>query len=978
MERLDVIQPVLFAVSVALARLWQACGVEPAAVVGHSQGEIAAAHVAGHLGLEDAARIVTRRAQAYTKLAGKGAMASVFLTPDRLASLLEPHGERISLAAVNGPASLVVSGETEAMEALLAECEQQGVRARPIAGADAAGHSTQVEALKSELLEAFAPVSPLSGGEIPFYSTVRGESVRAEALDAEYWYANLRQTVRLKPVLSTLLSRGARTFVEISPHPVLSFAVQETIEAAAEREGAAVLDSLRRDEGGAERFVTALGNAHANGVEVEWDKFFAGTEAKPVPLPTYPFQRKRFWISGSEAAGNVSAAGLREAQHPLLGAAIEDPEGEGLTLTGRLSLQSHPWLADHAAAGTTLLPGAGLVELALAAGIEGGCEELEELTLLAPLVLPDQGGVRLQVSLGAAGARGEREVAIHSRSEAEGEGSEPWTCNARGVLVPGTGEAVAQLSQWPPAEATPIDVDSAYEDLAGLGFEYGPAFQGLTAAWRAGDEVYAEVSLAEAQVPEAARFTIHPALLDSALHGGFELFAGDGEDGAKAGGLMLPFAWSRVRVGSPGASSLRVRLSAGESLLVLDAFDCDGAPVLSVGSVVGRPISAEQLGGSAGQGGNGLLGLAWVPVTETSDVPGDAPVTAIGLDELVEPCSDPAEAAHAATRAVLMLFKERLADSELPAGARLVLLTNGAVATFEGEDADLAGASVWGLVRSAQTESPGRFALIDSDGTDASLQALPKAIATGADEPQLALRNGELLAPRVTRTPSRAGRLVPPPGPWRLQASQRGTLEELTLAPNPDAEAPLGEGAVRIDVRAASLNFRDVVVALGFDIRGDNTLGSEGAGVVTEIGPGVSGLAVGDRVMGLMIGAFGPLTISTVDLLVKIPEGWSFEQAAAQPTAFATAWYGLVDLANLKAGEKVLIHAGAGGVGLAAVALAQRLGAEVFATASPSKWPVLQAVGVAEDHIASSRDLEFKERFLEQTGGRGSTSSSTP
>ncbi len=970
LERLDVVQPVLFAVSVALARLWQACGVEPAAVVGHSQGEIAAAHVAGCLGLEDAARIVARRAQALTKIAGNGSMASVAVAVDRLPSLLEPYGERVSLAAVNGPASLVVSGELEAMAALLADCEQQGIRAKRIA-ADCAGHSTQVDALKPGLLEDLAPVAPLSGGEIPFHSTVRGESIRAEELDAEYWYANLRQTVRLEPVLSTLLDRGARTFVEIAPHPVLGFAVQETIEAAAGCGDAIVLDTLRRDEGGARRFATALAAAHAAGVEIEWGEFFAGTEAKPVPLPTYPFQRKHFWISGSEGAGNVSAAGLREARHPLLGAAIEDPEGEGLTLAGRVSLQTHPWLADHGAAGTTLLPGAALVELALAAAAEGACDELDELTLLAPLLMPEQDGVRLQVSLGAAGERGEREVTIHSCLEKEAVEGAPWTCNARGVVSPATGEPPEPPAQWPPAEATPIDVDAAYEQIAAVGFDYGPAFQGLTAAWRAGDEVYAEVSLAEAQVAEAARFTIHPALLDSSLHGGFELFSGGGEDGAKAAGPMLPFAWSRVRVDRPGAASLRVRLSAGESSLALDAFDSEGAPVLSVGSVVGRPASAELLGGGAGQGDDGLLGLAWVPVSEATEAAEDVPVEVLGLEELIEPCADPVEAAHAATRAALQLVKSRLADPESPAGERLALLTSGAVAAFEGEDPDLAGAAVWGLMRSAQTENPGRFVLVDSDGTDASLEALPRAIAIGAEEPQLALRNGELLAPRVTKTPSRGGRLVPPAGPWRLQVGQGGTLEALTLLPSPEGAAPLEAGTVRVQVQAAGLNFHDVVVALGFDVPGGSTLGGEGAGVVTELGPGVGGLAVGDRVMGFMPGSFGPLVVTPAALLVKVPEGWSFEQAAGLPTVFGTAWFGLLDLADLSAGEKVLIHAGAGGVGFAAVTLAQRLGAEVFATASPSKWPVLIAAGVAEDHIASSRDLDFKQRFLAQTGGEG-------
>ena len=355
MQRLDIVQPALFAVMVSLAELWRACGVEPALVVGHSQGEIAAAHIAGALSLDDAARVIALRAKAMTKIAGEGAMASVSLPAS--GALRAPGGprRRAPLAAINGPAQTVVAGQPEALEDFLSACEADGVRAQRIA-VDYAAHSAQIDSLERELLEAFAPISPQSS-RIPFHSTVSGEQIDTAQLGAEYWYRNLRETVRFEPVLRALLEAGRRAFIEIGPHPVLAFGAQESIDAAPGHESAAILGTLRREEGGPGRFALSLAEAHAAGAQLDWEALFAGSGAKRVPLPTYPFQRRRFWIEGGMQAADASAIGLADPEHPLLGAALEGPEGESLTLTGRLSLKSHPWLADHAVAGNVLLPG---------------------------------------------------------------------------------------------------------------------------------------------------------------------------------------------------------------------------------------------------------------------------------------------------------------------------------------------------------------------------------------------------------------------------------------------------------------------------------------------------------------------------------------------------------------------------------------------------------------------------------------------
>jgi polyketide synthase 12 len=961
LERLGTVQPALFAVMVSLARLWQACGVEPVAVAGHSQGEIAAAHVAGGLSLEDAARVVALRARAMEKISGKGTMASLALSEAELEPILAAYAGRVSLAALNGPRSLVVSGEVGALEELVASCEADGVHARRIA-VDYAAHSAQIEALEAELLEAFAPISP-RGAEIPFYSTVSAERTDAAELGPEYWYRNLREPVRLAPVVRSLLGQGHRTLIEVGPHPVLGFAVQETIdEEARQGEEAVVIGTLRRDEGGARRFALSLAQAQVAGASVDWQALFAAHGPRVVPLPTYPFQRKRYWIDPALTGTDPAAIGLGAIEHALLAARVDEPGG-GLTLTGRLSLGAHPWLADHVVAGAVSVPAAAFVEMALAAGAETGCELLEELALEAPLVLSEDGGAQVWVRVEPAGERGERAVSIHSRPQEDAEEEEPeWACHARGVLLAAPLEGGEPLGAWPPAGAEPIGTDAAYDRLAGAGLDHGLAFQGLTRAWRAGEEICAEVSLAEDEASGAARFGVHPALLDAAFHAGFELLPAD------EGAVSLR-RWQNVGLAASGAGSLRVRLRRGEepSTLSLQAYDEAGTRLLAVGAATAAPIEAGALRSPSAL--RSLYGLSWQPLDE--DEAGEAaPAELVELAELgFEPGADLAARAHAATAAALAMVQNRVSAAGEGEIAPLALLTRGAVAAVPGEDCDPAAAAVWGLLRSAQSEHPGRFALIDSDGSEASRRALERAPAFASAEPQLALREGKLLVPRVGAGIDGSDWLTPPPGPWRLDAAERGSLDGLALLPAPEASPP-GEGMVRIDVRAAGLNFRDVMAVLGV-YPGSSEIGGEGAGVITAVGPGVERFEVGDRVMGLLAGAFAPQATADQRLLVEVPDDWSFAEAAAAPMAYCTARYGLRELADLQPGQRVLIHAAAGGVGSAAVAIAQQRGAEVFATAGPAKWEALEVAGIPADHIASSRDLSFEQRFLELTGGEG-------
>ncbi|MFD9076138.1 type I polyketide synthase, partial [Streptomyces lasiicapitis] len=600
-DRVDVVQPVLFAVMVSLAAVWQAAGVKPAAVVGHSQGEIAAACVAGVLSLEDAARVVALRSLAIRELSGKGGMVSVPLPEDQVRELIAAWDGRIELAAVNGPAQVVVSGEPEALEELVAQCVDQDIRARTIP-VDYASHSSYVEQIETEMAQALSAVSP-QAAEVPLYSTLTGAWLDANTpMDAGYWYRNLRQTVLFEHATRGLLAEGHGLFLEMSPHPVLTVPVQATIDATATP--AATLGSLRRDEGGAHRLATSLAEAHVHGAELDWNALHPGSRTR-VDLPTYPFQHQHYWLHATPTAGDVTAAGLGDTGHPLLGAAVPLADGDGHLLTGRLSLRTHPWLADHAVAGAVLLPATAFVELASRAGDQVDCDLVEELTMEMPLVVPETGGVQLQLTVGPADASGRRTLAFHSRPEAGpdagGAEAEPWTRHATGVMAsaaaPTADSAAAfDLAQWPPRDAQAVGIDGLYEEFAAADVQYGPAFQGLRSVWRRGDEVFAEVGIPEERRDEAGRFGLHPVLLDAALQAA-HLAQDDSDDGDEGGAPRLPFSWSDVSLYATGAKSLRVRLTrsgtGGDTVSVLLADDA-GAPVARIGSLVSRTVDVRQ------------------------------------------------------------------------------------------------------------------------------------------------------------------------------------------------------------------------------------------------------------------------------------------------------------------------------------------------------------------------------------------------
>ncbi|MFD7921938.1 type I polyketide synthase, partial [Streptomyces sp. NPDC059740] len=756
LERVDVVQPALFAVMVSLAAVWEHRGVRPAAVVGHSQGEIAAACVAGALDLADAARVVAVRSRALRSLAGTGGMVSLAAGPEDAASLLAPWSGALHVAALNGPESTVVAGRAEALEELLQACAAGDVRARRVP-VDYASHTPEMEPLRERLADLLGDV-PARRTTVDFVSTLEGGPLAdTTALDADYWYRNLRNPVRFGPAVHLLAERGHTVFLEVSAHPVLTTAVQQTLE----RAGVAgtATGTLRRDRGGADQIVAAAAELHVAGAEVDWEADLAAATARHVDLPTYPFQGRRFWLEDTGAPLDAAGLGQTAAQHPLLGSAVELADG-GLVLTGRISAGTHPWLADHRVAGRTLFPGTGFVELALRAGRQAGCPGLAELTVEAPLVLPETEAVALRVTVGPAQADGGHQVTVDARTVG-GDEDGPWTRCALGTLTAADSAPRSQPpAPWPPAEAEAVDLSDAYDLLGDVGLEYGPAFRRLRGAWRRGEELLAECAPAPESDP--AGFGVHPALLDSALHLSAlsALTAGERT-------VRLPFAWSGVTLHAPGAEATRARLTpAGPDAVAVELLDAQGAPVLSVAALRTRELPDAALPDVS----RSLLRTDWVPAAEPGTEP--APWTlAEGYQELralTEPAAvvvvrvpalpAAAEPDGAAVRSLLTETVEVLQwwlGREDLNGSRLTLLTRGgACLPQDGTATDLTASALWGLLRGVQAEHPGRFSLLDLDPAATGDEGLAAGLAVA--EPQVAVRAGRAQVPRLVRTPAPA------------------------------------------------------------------------------------------------------------------------------------------------------------------------------------------------------------------------------
>ncbi|BCY13266.1 type I polyketide synthase [Actinoplanes sp. L3-i22] len=706
-------QPAVFGFEVALYRLLESWGVKPDYLAGHSIGEIAAAHVAGVFSLEDAVKLVTARGRLMQALPAGGVMVAV-AAPESTIQLVDG----VDIAAINGPASTVLSGISDRVDEVVAALG--GVKATRL-NTSHAFHSHLMEPMLAEFGQIAREIS-YSAPTIPVITV-------GDVTDPDYWVGHVRNTVRFHDIVTDLLGRGVTTFLEAGPDATLTGLGRQITD------DASFIALQHRTRPEPTQLLTGLATAWTRGTDLDWPALLG--PGPRADLPTYAFQRRTYWLDAVESAtGGLRQAGLATTDHPLLSAIVVAADGNGVTLTGRLSTGTQRWTADHVVLGSTLLPGTGFVELALRAADEVGCDLVDELTLESPLVLPARGAVAVQVTAGAADETGRRAFAAWTRPD-DAPADTPWTRHAVGFLATGAPAPAAPLDEWPPPGATPLPVDGAYQRLADRGYGYGPVFQGLRAAWRRGDELFAEVALPPQAHADAARFGIHPALLDTAMHADLLL-----EDADDTGETLLPFAWTGVRLHAAGATALRVRVRRirGAEVSTMSVADATGAPVLTVDRLVSRPVSADRLATPAA---DALFGVEWRPAPEATgtEVPEAVVLRSPDGDDL------PARTRTAVVEALAVL-RDRLAGDRT---APLVVVTRAAVAAAAEDDPDVVSAPIWGLVRAAQAEHPGRFVLLDSDA-DVPDALLARALATG--ETELAVREGRLLIPRLVAAPA--------------------------------------------------------------------------------------------------------------------------------------------------------------------------------------------------------------------------------
>ncbi|MGW4533251.1 SDR family NAD(P)-dependent oxidoreductase [Nocardia sp. NPDC004340] len=980
LNRTEFTQPALFAFEVALFRLLESFGVMPDVVAGHSIGELAAAYVAGVWSLPDACALVAARGRLMGGLPEGGAMLAVAVSEADAVAVVADYSDRLSVAAVNGPAAVVLSGDEDAVAEVDRLFEQRGVRTSRLRVSHAF-HSARMDPMLVEfrtVAEGLTYRQPL----LPIVSNVTGTEAGDAVRDPEYWVAQVRGCVRFAPGVDTLIEIGVRKFLEVGPDAVLTAMTSACLAQHPEVESKSVaVAASRRSMDEPTAFVTALARADAAGIPVDWSQAH-DRPAVRVALPTYAFQRQRYWAR-PVVANDVRRSGLEDAGHPLLGAIVRLPGSEQVVFTGRLSRSAQPWLEDHAVAGTVLLPGAALAELALHAGAVTGRPRLAELVIEAPLPIPADAGVQLRLVVGEPDDSNGVTAQFYSRVENAGpDGDSQWTRHASATL---TDDAFAPSNpggspDWPPADAAAIAVEDGYAALAERGYRYGPAFRGVRSLWARAGEAFAEIALPDSVRDQAGEFGIHPALLDSALH---VILLGGLLPAPPNGSVAVPFSWEHVGLRGTGSNALRVHARVSDSggeRISLTFTDQAGTPVGEVGALTLRAIAA----GSLTESRRDRLGyhVDWLPRPQpdggTVDVvwagaasDGDYEIATIGerrhVVASIEPATTTGSVPESVRRTVIDVAARvrRLLDGDDP----VVVVTRRAVAAEAGEHIDPASAAVWGLLRTAQSENPDRIRLVDIGG-DGTLRAGVESASAIADESQLAVRGSAVYVPRVTRD---SGALTAPAGAaFALTLRDRGTLamENFGLDETAGATTVLEPGQVRVSMRAVGLNFRDVLMALGTYPDPLGRIGGEGAGVVLEVGADVTEFAVGDHVFGFTPG-MGSVVVVDRRLLAPMPRGWSFAQAAAVPIVYATAYYGLVDLADARSGETLLLHAATGGVGMAAVQLARHLGLRVLATASKPKWNVLRDMGFDDADIADSRTLEFEQEFLERTGGAG-------
>jgi acyl transferase domain-containing protein/NADPH:quinone reductase-like Zn-dependent oxidoreductase/acyl carrier protein len=1026
LTRIDVVQPTLFAMEVALAELWASWGILPEAVVGHSMGEVAAACFAGILSRQDAARIICRRSALLTRVSGAGAMVVVDLPPAEAQRLITPEvAAKVSVAVSNSPRSTVLAGEPATLDGIVEVLEKQEVFCRWVR-VDVASHSPQMDPLMADLSVALAEVQPRAGS-IPLCSTVRVEMMDPARMDGAYWIANLREPVLFANVIAKLLAQGFDTFIEMSPHPILIPFIEQTAAHGGQR--AMAVGSLRREEAEAVTILGELGKLYCAGGEIAWKAIYPA--GRLVKLPPYPWQRERFWMQSSAAPANGFRA---QAGHPLAGLPLKAATGEWIW-TAKLTAEAHPWLKDHAVGTTALLPGSAYAELAGAAAqciFEGETAVVENLRLTGAAALSPEGSVELQMV--AAPDNQDSFTVKFFRSEAG-----QWMQTAECILRRASWDAfdTADLGKWEDAEFSPQSTSGSKhaETMAALGYDFGPAFRCID--WLA---LSGNTGLARILQPgelSSEGYLLHPAVLDAAVQLlGRLLIERNRTENAGKSETLLPVSFERVEwKASPArAEALYVRATAKPDAPVgdIDVFAASGQQLVAIRSLAFRALeaAAQEIIGDA------LYEIRWeklkADAVERQETPAGhwlliadrqgasaelaralqirgasteiAPPTEIlagavrrkdairgivwltPLDLVVDSTLAETQQALADGAGMVSRLEEVTGDNAVP--TRMWVITRGSQALEGDPVTSVAGAAVWGFFASVANEYPA-FQASCVDLPASPLEAEPDLLAAllldDGEEDRIALRQEGRFRARLSRFGAGAsGRQMVAFDDLRVSEGEecegfelvqrvQGSLNSFDLR-SVWSQTP-GTGEIEIAVEVAGLNFRDVLCAMGIhEALVGSRFGGECAGRVSRVGNGVTGFRPGDPVLAIAAsfdsGMIGARVLVPEALVVRKPENMSFAQAAGIPCAFLTAWYGLVKLAQLKTGERVLIHAAAGGVGLAAVQIAKWIGAEIYATVgSAQKREFLQTLGVR--HIMHSRKLDFPREVLEATDGKG-------
>lgn len=1016
-------QPALFALEYALAELWQEWGVVPSAVLGHSVGEYVAAVVAGALSLEDGIRLIAARGRLMGSLPAGGAMAAIFTAPERVIAALEPYKGRVTIAALNEPEHVVISGEEAPVEAIREAFAAEGLKAWRLSTSHAF-HSPLMEPILAEF-EQIAQTVTYHTPRIYLVANLSGEPwAPGLSPDALYWRRHLREPVQFAAGIQALYNKGCELFLEIGPAPVLSAAGSRCLPDVA----AVWAPSLRQKSDDWQTMLRSLGALYAAGAAIDWNRVAHNAPRSHLALPTYPFQRERYWFSAAPRRRKTSDATGR--LHPLIDRQLRSTALQHRVFETELSLDRLPLLEDHQVFSTPVFPATAYLELVAAAGRHAFGQDVAigELLVHQALALPDQDTRMVQVILKDDGA-----ASASFEVLSQGTANDEWRLHASGRLLLAP---VVQVADGPSLTAAQeacrdeLDVAALYEAMSMAGMKYGPAFRGLVQLWRGEREALGRACLDSSLAGEAETYKLHLALLDACLQVLAALLPSDGEV------LYLPLGiedfryyrtpgtelWSYVVLekGTPGDETLGCRLrifdSAGE--LVAEAaqvsfkrarggmFQQDGKvssrwfyevvwrpqPLTqpSVNSepghwlIVGeREIASALADRLSSAGARPTLVQPGVSLVQLAPDQWQADLTIPGqLRQVVEQVSK-AEPLHGAVflgidQAVDSPFEEQklnfagalhLAQALAASGpTKLYLVTSGAQAVKSSRVTRPGQATLWGLGRVVAREYVELGCVcVDLDAVDTvgSLELLADEILRSGDEDQVVLRAGER---HVARLLPRQKTTAMGNTPVRLEITERGTFDKLTL--QPVARPEPGPGEVLIRVRAAGLNFRDVLNALGMYPGEAGGLGNECAGTVVAVGAGVTDIAPGAEVLAISGDCIGTFAITKAALTLSIPPGLSFAQAATVPIAFATAAYALYTLAQLKPGQRVLIHAAAGGVGLAAVELAQRVGAEVIGTAgSPEKRAFLHSLGVRA--VFDSRSLSFADEIMAVTGGAG-------